>query len=129
MSTIGNHPGGYPLHGAHSLSSGSGTQHRITPFGRVAFSGKAGEVHYLSSDGLSPGVCQYQAILVQAVGAGVQVDATLAPPDLALDPVQGNVFVADTAVAAGTIKTLAVSTASALRFTFAGSGTVYVAFT
>lgn len=129
MNTLGNHGNGYPLHGHHSMSSGSGVAHRLSGFGRVAISGKIGEVRYVTTDGLSTNVCQYQAILVQAVGGNVATAATLAPPDLALDPLQTNVWVVDKPVNAGTIEKLNVSTASALRITFTTAATVYIAFT
>lgn len=132
MSTnIGNHTSGYPLHGTHQRLSGSGTVARLSAFGRVTVYGKSGDVVYVTTDGLSPGVCQYQAILVQAIGGGVQADVTLMEPDVAMDPTNQtpSPWVVDTTVAAGTLKTLTASTATAVRLTFAAAGVACVAFT
>jgi len=129
---FGNHTSGFPLHGTHQLLNGSGVVERISAFGRVTLTLKAGEIGYVTSDGMSPGVCQYQAILVQTLINDVAVEATLAPADLALNPANsGTVWATDSTVTAGGgITKLVTPFATALRITNSslGNAIVYVAF-
>jgi hypothetical protein len=93
----------------------------------MTVTGKTGEVKYVSVIDLvsinNPGL----SLSAQAVGGNVSISLTLAPTDLALNPVQNGsgIWVNATAVAVGPIVQLP-SIATALRITFTASSTVYL---
>ena len=96
---------------------------------RSAIAGQAGEVIRIPVTDLYPKFDQiFQGISVQAVGNNVQIDTTLAPIDLAMDPAQDSspIWFADTTAVAGHIETLK-NMCTAIRITFAADAIVYVA--
>lgn len=108
-------------------STGSGRSGVRTPFGHMTVTGKIGEVKYVSVIDLvtvnNPGL----ALSAQAVGGDVSIALTLAPTDLALNPIQNasGIWVDETPVAVGPIVPLP-TIATALRITFTASSTVYL---
>lgn len=130
MKRLGNHGAVFQLHGhGPAKQSGSGIPGQGTPFGRVTVSGKAGELAVIPIAGLTSNVCQYQALLVQSMGGDVETSVTLVDPDLALDPTQVSVWVADKPVTAGSLVVLTAPTASAIKISFTSDSIVVIAAT
>lgn len=108
-------------------STGSGRSGVRTPFGHMTVTGKIGEVKYISVIDLvtvnNPGL----SLHAQAIGGNVSIALTLAPTDLAFNPVQNasGIWVNETAVAVGPIVALP-TIATALRITFTAASTVYI---
>ncbi len=126
MSITGNTYSGH----IHPKTAGSGIGRQGSAFGRVKITGKAGQVVRISTSGIASSVCQYQAILVQALGTGVTVACTLEDPDLACDPRHdGNIWSAGEAIASGELKALTPPTASAIKITFTAKGYAIIALT
>ena len=110
----------------HGPLSGSGRGAMRTPFGRVTIVGKIGDVKYLLTNDILATNGSGTSILAQAVGGDVSISLTLAPPDLALNPDQSNVWVNSTAVAEGGIVALPFLP-TALKITFTEAATLYLA--
>jgi hypothetical protein len=93
----------------------------------MTVTGKTGEVKYVSVIDLvtvnNPGL----SLSAQAVGGAVSIALTLAPTDLAFNPIQNasGIWVNETPVAVGPIVPLP-AIATALRITFTASSTVYL---
>lgn len=128
MSQLGgNH---FSTFGHHPQNTGSGVGRQASPFGRITMSGGVGEIRRISLDGAGTNVCQYQAILVQALGGDVTVEQTLVDAGLACNPDNdATVWAAPDTVLAGTITTLAAPVATALKITFTEAATVIIAVT
>lgn len=110
----------------HGPLSGSGRGAMRTPFGRVTVVGKIGDVVYQLTNDILATNGSGASILAQAVGGDVSISLTLAPPDLALNPDQSNVWVNSTAVAEGGIVALPFLP-TALKITFTEAATLYLA--
>lgn len=125
MKLYGNNYGGV----MHPKTSGSGINRQATPFGRTKITGKAGETVRIPISHLTTGVCQYQAILVQAFGTALTVAVTLEDPDVACNPANdATVWTAGEAIASGELKALAVApTAAAIKVTFTAKGIAILA--
>lgn len=117
--------GNYPAQ--RTPSTGSGRSGVRTPFGHMTVTGKAGDIKYVSVIDLvtvnNPGL----ALSAQAVGGDVSIALTLAPTDLAFNPLQNisGIWVNETGVTAGPIVALP-SIATALRITFTEDAIVYL---
>jgi hypothetical protein len=130
VKTQGNHGSPFALHGhLKGKQSGSGITGSGTPFGRVTVVGDAGQTRVVRIADISSNVCQYQALLVQAMGSDVEVAVTLVDPDLACDPTQTGIWVTDSTATAGALTVLTAPTASAIRLSFTAKATVVVAAT
>lgn len=105
--------------------SGSGRNGMRTQLGRLTVSGKTGEKKVVLINELYTLGNNFQSILVQATGGAVAVELTLAPPDLALSPLQTDLWVNSTAVPVTGIVALPFM-ATAMRITFTNSAVVYI---
>lgn len=106
------------------VNTGSGRSPMRTPYGRISVFGKAGDVRYIKASDIVSVYTQGPNILAQSITGSVSIDGTLAPTDLALNPLQTGIWVNTTVVNPGSIVTL--SFASVLRITFTQDATVYL---
>lgn len=112
-----------------TATSGSGRTSMKTPFDRMMVTGKAGQVIKICTSDLypSPGAAGL-VYYAQAIGGAVTIAQTLAPPDLAMDPLQDD-SLWDTAVSFSpkAIKAFSINCATVLKITFTADAIVYLA--